>query len=98
MLNYLNVLHHFYADYTQIYFKINYEDQCFSKLNTVLNAVQTSMFERKLKLNKVKTNIIVVVYPLQMRNINLPSNLKLDQSDINMSTKLRNLGVFFMEI
>ena len=31
--------------------------------------------------------------PLQMRNIDLPSNLKLDKTDMNRSTKLRNLGV-----
>ena len=31
--------------------------------------------------------------PLQMRNSVLPSNLNLDQTDINLSTKLRNLGV-----
>ena len=27
-----------------------------------------------------------------MSNIKLPSNLKLDQTDLNLSTKLRNLG------
>ena len=55
------------------------------------------MFERKLKLNKDKTNIIVFGNLLQMRNIDLPSNLKPDQTDINLSTKLRNLGAVFDE-
>ena len=32
-----------------------------------------------------------------MRKIDLPSNLKLDQTDINLSTKLKNLGVVFDE-
>ena len=32
-----------------------------------------------------------------MRNIDHLSNLKLDQSDIDLSTKLRNLGVVFDE-
>ena len=50
MLSYYNVTYHFYADDTQIYFKLDSKDQCISKLNNVLNAVQTWMFKRKLKL------------------------------------------------
>ena len=80
-----------------MYFKFNSKDQCFSKLNLVLNAVQTWMFKRKLKLNKDKTSILIVSNPLKMRNIDLPSNLKLDQTDINLLTKLRNLGVVLDE-
>ena len=44
-------------------------------------------------MNKVKTNITVVGNSLQMRNIDLPSTLKLDPTDINLSTKLRIIGV-----
>ena len=97
MLNYYNVTYHFYADDTQIYFKLDSKDQCISKLNSVLNAVQTWRFKRKLKLNKDKTNIMVVGNPLQLRNINFPSILKLDKTDINLSKKLKNLGVIFDE-
>ena len=50
-----------------------------------------------MNLNKDKTNIMVVGNPLQKRNIDLPSSLKLDQTDINLSTKLRNLGVVLDE-
>ena len=49
-------------------------------------------YERKPKLNKDKPNILVVGNPLQMRNINLPSNLKLDQTDkksVNKTEKSR---------
>ena len=98
MLNCYNVSYHFYADDTHIYIKINSKDRCFSKLNTVFNAVQTWMFKKKLKLNKDKTNMMVAGNLLQMRSIDLPSNIKLDQTDINLSTKLRNPGVFLMEI
>ena len=70
----------------------------FSKLNTVLNAVQTWMFKRKLNLNKNKTNIMVVGNPLQTRNIDLLSNSKLDHTDIILSTKLRNLYVVVDDI
>ena len=50
-----------------------------------------------MKLNKDKTNILVVCSPLQMSNIDLSSNLKLSQTDINLATKLRNLAVIFVE-
>ena len=97
MLNYCNISYNFYADDTHIYFELDSKDQCVSKLNTVLNVVQTWMFKRKLELNKDKTNIMGVGNRLQMRNIDLPSNLKLHQTDINLLTKLRNLGVVFDE-
>ena len=54
MLKYYNVSHRFYAGDTQIIFKLDSKDQRVSKLNTVLNSVQTSMFKRKLKLKKEK--------------------------------------------
>ena len=56
------------------------------------------MFKRELKLNKDTTNIILYGNPLQIRNINLHSNLKLGQLDINLSTKLRNLGAVLDQI
>ena len=77
MFYYYNVSDHFYADDTQIYFKINSKDQGFSKLKTVLNIVQTFMIKRKLNFDKDKTNIIVVTCLLQMKNIDLPSNLRM---------------------
>ena len=97
MLRYYNITYHFYSDDTQIYFELDSKDQCISKLNTVLTAVQTWMFKRKLKLNKHKTNIMVVGNPYQSRDIDFLSILKLDQTDINLSTKLKNLGVVFDE-
>ena len=92
------VSHHSYADDTQIYVKFDSKDRCVSKLNIVLNAGQTWMFKRKLKLNKDKTNIMVVGDTLRLRNIDLSPILKLDQTDINLSTKLRNLDVVSDEI
>ena len=56
------------------------------------------MFKRKLNFKKEKTNTMVVGNLLQMRNIDLPSNLKLVQTNTNLSKKLRNLGVVFYEI
>ena len=41
---------------------------------------------------------MIVCNLLQMKNTDLPLNLKLDQSDINFSTKMRNLDVVFDEI
>ena len=40
---------------------------------------------------------MVINSPLQLRNIDLSSNLKLDQTDVNLSTKVWNLGVVFDE-
>ena len=40
---------------------------------------------------------MIVVNPLQMRNIGLPTILKQYQADINLSPKLRNLDVVFYE-
>ena len=97
LLSYYKNSCHFYADDTKIYFKLDSKDQCLLKLNTVLNAVQTWMFKRKLKLNNDKTNMLVVGNPIHLENIDLSSKLKLDQTDINLSTKLRNLGVVFVE-
>ena len=97
MLKYYSLSYNFYAHDTQIYFKLDSEDQRASKFNSVLNTVLTWMFERKLKLKKEKTNIMVVGNRLEMRNIYLSLNLKLNRTDMNLSTKLRNLGVVFDE-
>ena len=40
---------------------------------------------------------MVVGNPLQMRSIDLLSNLKLDTSVITLSTKLRNIGIVYDE-
>ena len=41
MLDYYNVSYNFYADDTQLYFKLDSRDQWVSKLKSVINAVQT---------------------------------------------------------
>ena len=51
------------------------------------------MSSRKFKLNKDKTSIVVVDNPLQIRNLDYPSNFKLDDSDFDLSIKFRNLRV-----
>ena len=40
---------------------------------------------------------MIVGNPLQMKNLDLLLDLKLDPTDINLSTKLRNIGVVFDE-
>ena len=97
MLRYYVVSYHFSAAIMQINFKLDSKDQCVSKPNTALNAEQKWMIKRKLKFNKDKTNIMVAGNPFRMRNIDLSSNSKLDQTDINLSTELRNLCVIFDE-
>ena len=97
MLAYYDVSYHFYADDTQIYFKCDSKDQCISKINTVVHAVQSWMNKRKLKLNKDKTNIMLVGNVQKLRNLDFPSVLLLDRTDITLSSKLKNLGVIFDE-
>ena len=98
LLNYCNVSDPFFADDTQIYFKLDSEAQCVLKGNTILNAVQTWMFIRKLKSNKVKTIIMVAGYHLQIRNIDSPSSSDLVHPGINLSTKTeKSRGYFWLK-
>ena len=46
------------------------------------------MSERNFKLNKDKTNLMVVGNPLKSAKLDLPSKLKLNQSVIKLSTEL----------
>ena len=55
------------------------------------------MFERDLTLNKDQTNQMVGGNPLQIRNVDLSSNFILDQFDIHLSAKLRNVGIVLDE-
>ena len=64
MSNYYKISFNFYVDDTQSQFKLGSKYEYVSKLNTVLNAVQTWMLKRKLKLNKDNTNTLVVCNPL----------------------------------
>ena len=93
ILEFHNVSYHFYADDTQIYFKCDTKDHCISKLNVIIQAVQSWMHKRKLKLNTDKTNVMVVGNTQKLRNLDLPGTLLLDQTDVNLSSKLKNLGV-----
>ena len=61
-------------------------------LSSKANVTHTAVCIVGHELNKDKTNILVVGM-FQMRNIDLPSNLMLGQTDLNLSTKMRNLGV-----
>ena len=57
--------------------------------------LKTRKFSQGCTLKKDKTATMVVENPLQIWNIDVSSKLKLVQSDINLSTKLRILGVIF---
>ena len=72
VLNYYTLSYNFYADDTQMYFKLNCKFKCDSKLDCVSNAVQTCVFENEFKLGIGETNIMVVGNPLQKRNYDMP--------------------------
>lgn len=44
-------------------------------------------------MNGDKTNIKEVNNPVQVRNLDFQSKLKLDQTDFNLSTKVRSLSI-----
>lgn len=47
----------------------------------------------KINLNQDKPNIMVIGNPPQVRKLNVPTNLKLDDSDTNLLIKSRIFGV-----
>ena len=59
--------------------------------------MQRWMSTRNWKLSRDKTNIKVVHNPLQIRNIDVPSNLKLEDSDTDLASKIRNVAVILDE-
>ena len=97
MLDFHAVSYHFYADDTQIYFRCDTKERCISKLNVIVQAIEAWMHRRKLKLNTEKTNIMIVGNIQKLKDLDFPTTLLLDQTDINLSTKLKNLGVVLDE-
>ena len=62
-------------------------DHCVSKLYNVLDAVQSLITTRKLKPNTDRTIMMIDSNPLQIENLDLPSNSTVDKTGINLSKK-----------
>ena len=97
VLEFHNVSYHFYADDTQIYIRCNTKEHCIAKLNVIIQAIEAWMHKRKLKLNTEKTNIMIVGNTQKLNNLDFPTTLLLNQTDVNLSSKLKNLGVILDE-
>ena len=61
--------------------------------NSIQTLIQTWVFKRKFKLEMNNVSIMMVVNPLQTRNLDFPSDLEVDQFNFTLSTKMRNLRV-----
>ena len=87
--------YNFYADDTQLYIQIDNVQELKEKIALLLGDIRKWMYERKLKLNDSKTEIIIVT-------VNLSSVLFEDLGVLNLGNvelapvqSARNLEVFF---
>ena len=85
---------HFYADDTQIYIAISDIETTLLQINIVLNAVKQWMESKRLKLNMDKTEIIIIGSKMKLKDFEGISSLKLFDTDIEVSKRIKNLGVF----
>ena len=92
------VLYHLYADDTQIYLSGSV-DKVHDMMNTLSDCiaeVKLWMSTNKLKLNDDKTDVILFTNEYSCNDTSsLPSILKLDDTSIKISDKVKNLGVIF---
>ena len=87
--------YHFYADDTQLYIKIDNVQELKEKITLLLGDIRKWMYERKLKLNDSKTEIMIVRGNLR----NIPFGdfgvLNLGNVELAPVQSAKNLGVFF---
>jgi len=88
------VLHHFYADDTQIYVKIENITDAKTRIESLVSDIKTWMIMRKLKLNDDKTDIIIIRGSRRTSNEDLLF-LNIGNSQLQPSSTVRNLGVIF---
>ena len=93
LLENLGVSFHFYADDTQIYFKITDIREDKIKIDRVIQNVKNWMTGKKLKLNSDKTEIMIVGSSSQLNRLECTEYLTLDNSEIKLSDSVRSLGV-----
>ena len=100
ILRQLNLRFHFYADDTQIYLSCS-SSSFTEKINSFLLAYKTIsqwISANFLKLNADKTEIMILGKPTVVARCKSElQSLKLDNTDVPFSNKVRNLGVTFDE-
>ena len=95
ILDSLDVSYHFYADDTQIYFRISNKQDSISKLQNISSKISEWMNQRKLKLNMGKTDMMLIGSDSKLSNLNFGCNIDFGGLDIALSSTVRDLGVIF---
>ena len=97
ILDSLNVAYHFYADDTQIYFRISNKQDSISKLENISVRISEWMTQRRLKLNMGKTDIILIGSDARLSSLDFGSEVKFGGFDVGLSCKVKDLGVIIDE-
>lgn len=89
--------HHFYADDTQIYFSFNApeHDAAMVQLSNILNVVYNWFVQNKLSINPSKTEFLVIGTKYQQAKIPNNISVTINNSNINSSKQVKNLGVIY---
>ena len=95
LLKSLNISCHFYADDTQLLFKISNINDTINEVNQVFNQIKGWMDSRRLKLNIDKTECILINSRSRSHEFTDFTHLTLGDFRIRISESVRNLGVIF---
>ena len=88
------VLHHFYADDTQVYVKIENVTDTKTRMELLVSDIKIWMIMRKLKLNDDKTDLIIIRGNRRTSREDALS-LNIGNSQLQPQSTVRNLGVLF---
>ena len=87
VISHHSVSHHMFADYTELY-KSDSPSEAF----TLSRTIEARIVHNKLQLNDDKTEILLVG---SAPGTDLPSSVRVSQSDISFFSAARNLGAVF---
>jgi hypothetical protein len=91
--------YHFYADDTQIWLPVNFDDSLslqnsISRIEACLEEISQWMTQNKLHINPDKTELLVISSKYRQKQIPKIS-IKFQESIIQSTNKARNLGILF---
>ena len=97
VLESLGISFSLYADDTQVYFRISDSEDDRAKLNRIAIDIESWMLQRKLKLNMMKTEIMLIGSNLSRSNLNCGPEILFGELYTVVSSSVRNLAVIFDE-